>query len=148
MRPAPGSQIPAFEVPPCVEFVLWPSWSRLWPWPWRLLPRRPPPRPRKTTPFTALSKAIDKTGNTITVTTGGHKNKKTGETTPVVEKTFKLTGATTFVKMTGAKGAKTPTPVTLDDVKEGMHVAVTLNGDVAVEVKIGHHHHGKKKPAA
>jgi hypothetical protein len=99
-------------------------------------------------PVHGVIKTIDKVGNTIIVTTGGHKNKKTGETTPVVEKTFKVTDATTFVKMTGEKGAETPTTLKFDDVKEGMHVAVTVNGDVAVSVTIGHHHHGKKKPAA
>jgi len=92
--------------------------------------------------------SIDVGGKTFTVKTGGHKNKKTGETTPVVEKTFKVTDATTFVKTTGEKGAETTTTLKFDEIKEKMHVAVTANGDVAVEVKVGHHHHGKKKPAA
>ena len=57
-------------------------------------------------PVHGVIKSIDKTGNTIILTTGGHKNKKTGETTPVVEKTFKLTGTTTFVKMIRREGRR------------------------------------------
>ena len=87
-------------------------------------------------------------GKTFTLKTGGHKNKKTGETTPVVEKTFKVTDATMFVQVSGTKGAEQTTTLTFDKVQQGMHVSVTATDDTAVTVKIGQHHHGKKKTAA
>ena len=85
---------------------------------------------------------------TITIMTADHKNKKTGEVTKGVEKTFKVTDATTFVQVTGKKGAEQTTNLTFDDIKEKMHVSVMATDDVAVTVKVGHHHGKKKKTVA
>ncbi len=85
----------------------------------------------------------DKDAMTITVHIPEHKNKKTNETKPAEDKTIKITAETTFVKVSGKKGAETKDPATFADVKEDDHVVVTVKEGVAVEVAI-HPKHKKK----
>jgi hypothetical protein len=104
-----------------------------------------------------IEKDGDKDTGTFTVKTGG-KNAKTGEETPVEEKTFKVTAATTFAKVShkkkdkaataaaDAKAEPESTPATFADLKEGDVAAVEAKDGVAVSVKF--HAPGKKKPAA
>ncbi len=85
----------------------------------------------------------DKGTGTITVHIPEHKNKKTNETKPAEDKPIKVTETTTFVKVSGKKGAETKEPATFADVKEGDHLVVTVQDGAAVEVAI-HPHHKKK----
>jgi hypothetical protein len=91
-------------------------------------------------------KSFDVSGNTITVQTGG-KNKKTGVETPEVERTIKVTSATTFVKVSHKKGAVEgekssleTTPATFGQLKDGDHVSIEVLAGAAVEVKFHGHH--------
>ncbi len=93
---------------------------------------------------------MDKDGGTITVTTGGHKNKKTGVETPEVERKIKVTGATVFLKVAhekgaakGQKGTEETKPATFGELKDGDHVFIKVKNDKAEEVKF----HGHKKAA-
>ena len=95
-----------------------------------------------------VEKDADKDSGTITVKTGG-KNKKTGVETPVVERTIRVTKATTFAKVShkkGEKGSRETTPATFDQLEEGDHVMIEAAGGKAVEVKFHAPH--KKKNAA
>ena len=63
-----------------------------------------------------------------------------------VEKTFKVTADTKFFKAPAEKGGEKQ-PATFADLKDGEHLVVAFEGDVATEVTIHAHHH-KKKPTA
>ena len=95
-----------------------------------------------------VEKDDGKESGKITVKTGG-KNKKTGVETPVVEKTIRVTKATTFAKVShkkGEKGSRETTPATFSDLADGDHVLIEVVGEKAVEVKFSAPH--KKKNAA
>ncbi len=83
----------------------------------------------------------DKDKGTITLTVK-HKDKTTQAVTTDT-KTFKVTEATTFVKVSGKKGAETKDPATFADVKEGDNLVVTEKDGTAAEVAI-HPKHKKK----
>ncbi len=85
----------------------------------------------------------DKDKSTITVHIPEHKNKKTNETKPAEDRTIKITAETTFVKVSGKKGAETKDPITFADVNKDDHVVVTVQDDKAVEVAV-HPKHKKK----
>ena len=89
-----------------------------------------------------IKKDADKDSGTITVKIPEHKNKKTGEVKPAEEKTFQVTDATKWLRVSGKKGALDKDPITFGQVKEGEHVVLEVKGDVVVEGAI--HQHKKK----
>ena len=93
----------------------------------------------------------DKDGGSFTVKITEHKKKDAAATaapaeTPPVEKTFKVTADTKFFKAPDKKGDEKQ-PAAFGDLKDGEHVVVSFEGDVAKEVTIHGRHH-KKKAAA
>ncbi|HVS37527.1 MAG TPA: hypothetical protein VMS17_18330 [Gemmataceae bacterium] len=88
----------------------------------------------------SVEKDANTKGGAITLTIAAHTNKKTNVTTPAAEKTFKVNDKTTFLKVSGKKGATTEEPATFLDVKDGEKVAMTVKGDEVLEVKF----HAKK----
>jgi hypothetical protein len=101
-----------------------------------------------------IEKDAGKETGTITVKSGGHKNKKTGVEIPVVTQTIKVTDATTFAKASrkpgaakGEKGSVETTPATFSQLKDGDHVSIEVTDGAAVEVKFHGGHHHKKKAA-
>mgnify|MGYP001473561691 CR=1 FL=1 len=90
---------------------------------------------------TAVTK--DKDGGTITIKI--HQGKKNKDA-PAVEKTFKVTSATTFQtvkKVKGQKGQSEKTTAVFGDVQKGKHVRIRGTGEVAESVSILQH--AKKK---
>jgi hypothetical protein len=94
---------------------------------------------------TAVQKDNDKDTGTITVKIHHKKKGQPAGAAEVVEKTFKVTSASKFEKVSGPKGQRQTQPATFADVKQGEHVQIhTKSGaaDVAANVAIVS---GKKK---
>ena len=96
-----------------------------------------------------VEKDADKDSGKITVKTGG-MNKKTGVEAPIVERTIRVTDATTFAKVShkpgavkGEKGSLETTPAVFGQLKDGDHVMIEVKAGAAVEVKFHGHHHKK-----
>ena len=88
-----------------------------------------------------VKKDADKDSGSITLTIK-HKDKTTKEV-KTESKTFQVTEATKFIKVSGKKGEQKEEPATFGQLKEGDHATLTVQGDEVVEVKF-HGKHGKK----
>ena len=98
-----------------------------------------------------VTKIDHKDGDSFTVTITEHKKKgaATAAAEPAaapVDKTFKVTADTKFFTAPAEKGGEKQ-PAAFADLKDGEHVVVAFDGDVAKEVTIHGRHH-KKKAAA
>lgn len=94
-----------------------------------------------------VKKEKDKDEGTITVKIQAKKKKDaTAPATPAEEKTFKVTTATKFEKVSGKKGEQQVTATNFGAVQKGERVRMTVKDDTAEDVKILGK--GKKKKAA
>jgi hypothetical protein len=92
----------------------------------------------------AVHKDKDADSGTITVKVQPRKNKGTTvQAAAAEEKTFKITTATKFEKVSGKKGQQTAHPTTFRHVHKGEHVTILHQGDTAQDVRL--HAKGKGK---
>jgi hypothetical protein len=85
---------------------------------------------------TAVKRDADKDAGTVTVKV---RAKKGGTGDAPAEKTFKVTSATKFEAVSGAKGSRERKAATFADLKDGAHVVVRSTGDTASAVIIAPH---------
>jgi hypothetical protein len=88
--------------------------------------------------------ANGKGSGTITVLVHHHKKGATSNEAPV-EKTFKVSNATTYAIVQGKKGAVQQQSADVSAVQKGSHVLLTHNADQVSDVKIVRKGKGNKK---
>ena len=93
----------------------------------------------------AVKKDKDKDEGTLTIKVHAHKKKGTAAVA-AQEKTFKVTSATKFEKVSGKKGERQVTAVTFAAVHKGEHVRLTVKDGALEDVKVLGKKQGKGKP--
>jgi hypothetical protein len=94
-----------------------------------------------------VKKDKDKDEGTITVKIQAKKKKDAGAPATAEEKTFKVTTATKFEKVSGKKGEQQVTAANFAAVHKGEHVRLTVKDGTAEDVKILSKGKKKKKAA-
>jgi hypothetical protein len=105
---------------------------------------------KKSRPITGVVVAVqkDKDADSGTITVQVHHKKKKGAVAAAAaaqEKTFKVTNATRFEKVSGKKGQQQTHSTTFQHVHKGEHVVILHQGDTAQEVRIQAKGKGKAK---